>query len=938
MRMNGAVAVLALLLAPAGARTQGAADTTRLALDPQVITGTLPNGLRYYVRENHRPEKRAELRLAVNAGSALEDADQLGLAHFTEHMAFNGTRHFEKNALVEYMRSIGMRWGPELNAYTSYDETVYMLTLPTDTGAALTKGIQVLNDWAVGQLDDTTEIRKERGVILEEWRLRRGAATRIRDRQLSILYGGSRYAERDPIGASESITGFDPRALVRFYHDWYRPDLMAVIAVGDFDGKKVEAMIRESFGAIPRPARTRERTVFTVPGVDSMRYAIVTDKEATSTTVAVHWRIPVDSIRTVADYRRELIERIYMGMLSMRLGELAQKADPPFIGAAATPFQMVRGDRTFVLTAAVTNGGEARGLDALLTEAERVRRHGFTADELTRQSSRLLRGLEQMYAERDKTESAAYASQYVANFLRQSPVPGIDATLALTRRLLPGITLAEVNAVPAGFLGKADRVVMLSAPEKPDVAVATPAQLAAVFGSLEGKTIEPYRDELADAPLVPALPTPAAIVSERPLPEVTAREIRLGNGVRVILKATDFKADQVLFQAYSFGGTSLLSVRDARQAMLPLALAGGLGRFSQIDLAKVLSGKVARVFPMISEVTQGVTGSASPRDLETVLALTYLTLTSPRVDSAAFASVKQRLRASLENRGAMPEMAFMDTLGVVLAQHSPRRAPVTAATIDSLQYGDVLRTFRERFADPGALTFVFVGSFNVDSLRPLLVKYLGALPSLKRNERAADVLPETPAGIVKSTIRKGMEQKSQVAIVFSGPLAFSPGNTARLGQLAALVREHLLDVVREELGGTYGLNANATFNRLPRPRYQFSIGFGCAPDRVDELTGRIFKELDRLRTLGPDTADVRKLKEEARRTREVALKDNGWWLNQLYAASVYEWPFATIPAGAERIETISARTIQDAARRYLNPDRYVQVVLLPAGTASATPR
>ncbi len=349
----------------------------------------------------------------------------------------------------------------------------------------------------------------------------------------------------------------------------------------------------------------------------------------------------------------------------------------------------------------------------------------------------------------------------------------------------------------------------------------------------------------------------------------------------------------------------------------------------------MLAGKVARVYPMLSEATQGVTGSASPRDLETVLALTYLTLTAPRVDSAAFASYKQRLRASLENRGAMPEQVFMDTLGVVLAQHSPRRAPVTAASIDSIQYGDVLRTYRERFADPGALTFVFVGSFNVDSLRPLLVKYLGALPSLKRNERPADVLPETPAGVVKSTVRKGMEQKSQVAIVFSGPLAFSPENTARLGQLAALVNDRLIDVVREQLGGTYGVGASAAFNRLPRSSYQFSIRFGCAPDRVDELTGRIFKELDRLRTVGPDTAEVRKTKEQARRSREVALKDNGWWLNQLYAASVYDWPFATIPAGAERIETISAKTIQDAARTYLNPGRYVQVVLLPAGAAGA---
>lgn len=912
-----------------------ARDTTRLTLDPQVVTGTLPNGLRYYIRENHKPEKRAELQLAVNAGSVVEDSDQLGLAHFTEHMAFNGTRHFEKNALLEYMRSIGMRFGAELNAYTSFDETVYFLTVPTDTGTALSKGFDVLADWAQGQLFDTTEIRKERGVVLEEWRLGRGAGMRMYNKQAPVVFAGSRYADRLVIGTKESITGFDPTALRRFYRDWYRPDLMAVVAVGDFDARKIESMIRERFAALAAPAQARPRPAYGVPGADSIRFALATDKEATNTSLTVLWRIPADSVRTVADYRRDLVDDLYTGMLSVRLSELAQKPDPPFVGAYSFVSEMVRRDRVFAMGTAVKEGGETRGLDALLTEAERVRRHGFTAGELARQKARVLRSLEQAYNERDKTESGRYAMVYVQNFLNGTPAEGSEAAFRLAQRLFPGITLDEVNALSAGFLSGADRLVIGSAPEKSGVQAVTPGQLAAVFPSLKDRQIEAYKDVVADAPLVASLPKGAPIASERELPEVGAREIRLGNGVRVLLKPTDFKADEVMLQAYSIGGSSLLSEGDASKASLAtgFVLAGGLGRLSQIDLAKVLAGKNARVFPMITETTQGLSGSASPRDLELLFQLTYLTLTSPRVDSGAFSSYKQRLRAMLENRGASPEQAWSDTLMVVLAQHSARRRPITAARVDSIQYDDALRIYRNRFADAGALRFVLVGSFNVDTVRPLLVKYLGALPSLGRHERPADVLPDAPTGVVKAAVRKGVEQKSSVAIVFSGPVAFGPDENARLNQLASLLSDHLLDVVREELGGTYGISAYASASRLPKPRYQFTINFGCAPDRVDQLTARIFSEIEKIRTQGPDTADVRKTKEQARRTREVSLKQNQWWLTQLYAASIYEWPWSTIPAGAARIEALDAKSIQETARKYLDPKRYVQVVLLPAGVS-----
>ncbi len=928
------MAALLLLLVPALARAQAAlplTDTTRLTLDPQVLAGTLPNGLRYYVRANHKPEKRAELRLAVNAGSVLEDADQLGLAHVVEHMAFNGTEHFQRHELVDYLESIGMRFGADLNASTGFDETIYLLQVPTDSGGALAKGIEILGDWAHGQLFDTTMVHKERGVVLEEWRLGRGAEERISNKQLPVLFGGSRYAERIPIGTAESIEHFDPKALVRFYHDWYRPDLMAVVAVGDFDAKQVESMIRRTFAAIADPTNERARTLFSVPANDTTRYSIATDREAERTQVSVYWKLPADSVRTPADYRRELVEHLYDRMLSSRLSELAQKPNPPFIGAGAGRGRLVRADRVAFLGAAVKDGGVERGLGALVTEAERARRHGFTPGELARQKAVLLRSMEQAYDERDKTESSDFAGDYVDNFLNGDPVPGIAVEYRLYQQLLPGITLDEVNALARQALGDRDRVVLVSAPDKPGVAVPTQAQLAAVFDSVKHATIEPYHDDVADAPLVPKLPAPARIVSERALGNLGARELRLGNGVRVILKPTRFKADEVLLDAWSPGGASLLSDREAALAdLIPGAVrAGGLGTFSQIELTKALAGKAARVYPSLGETTQELTGSASAKDLETLLQLAYLTVTAPRADTAAFAALKQRLRAAIENRGADPEGVYSDSLDAVLTQHSPRARPLTPALLDSLDLGEALRVYRARFGAADDMTFVLVGSFAVDSIRPLMVKYLGALPAGGRHERFRNVAPTPPTGVVKKVVRKGVDPKSRVDLVFSGPFDFTAANRQALRALAEVLDLHLRDVVREQLGGTYDIGASARSDRDPTPRYSLTISFGCAPDRVDALTARVFQEIARIRAQGPSAADLAKVKEQERREREVALQQNGWWLSRLAFAAAYEPDFSRVLEGGRLIEGTSAATVQAAAVRYLNVSRYVEGVLLP---------
>ncbi len=924
------VALVALPVALAGQAPPG--DSTPLGKDPQVITGVLSNGLHYYIRENHRPEQRAELRLAVNAGMVTEDDDQLGLAHFTEHMAFNGTTHFPKNDLIAYMRSIGMRFGPEVNAYTRFDETVYTLTVPTDTAALFEKGLQVLDDWAEGQVFDTAEVRKERGVILEELRLHRGAEGRILDKELPVVFAGSRYADRNPgsLASMASIQQFDPKALVRFYRDWYRPDEMAVVVVGDVDARKVEAEVRVRFGAIPTPPSPRPHPFYTVPPSDTARYLSITDPEFPMSQVGAYWRVPADTAHTVGDYRRQLVERLHDAMLGQRLNELAQKPDPPFVAAGAGHGALVRPERMYMISAAAREGEQARALAAILTEAERARQHGYTAGELDRAKADLLRNYEQAFAERDKTESANYAREYVANFLEDEPYPGIAAEYALVRQLLPTITLADVNALSGRLLAGKSRGVLAIAPEKTGLTPITTTRLAAVFDSVQQTSVAAYRDEVAAAPLVADLPAPARIVSERALPQVDARELRLANGVRVILKSTDFKADEVLLTGYAPGGASLVSDRDASLAGLVPAVVmnGGLGAFSAVDLQKKLAGKRAQVGVSLNETTANVSGSASPRDLETLFQLLYLRLTAPRADTAAFQAMRQRLHAFLDNRGAEPEAVFSDSVSVALSQHSARRRPVTSALVDSLSLDDALRIYRDRIGNAGGFTFVLVGAFNPDSIRPLVVKYLGALPAAPR-QRWRDVNPETPAGIVKVTVHKGIEPKSQVVIYFSGPAATAPDDRHSLAALSEMLSIRLIDVVREELGGTYGIGAGGSSERWPRPRFRLQIGFGCAPDRVDELTARVFKEVEQLRTAGPDSALVEKVVQQERRGLETALKTNGWWLNRLSAATYMGEEFGGAAWASALIDRVNARSLQAAARQYLNPDRYVQGVLLP---------
>ncbi|MGQ0703903.1 MAG: M16 family metallopeptidase [Gemmatimonadales bacterium] len=917
---------IALAVSPGLIEAQG---DSLLPVDPAVRIGTLPNGLRYFLRANRRPEKRAELRLVVNAGSAQEDDDQRGLAHFVEHMAFNGTRHFEKQKLVDYIESIGMRFGPDLNAYTSFDETVYLLQVPTDSAPILRQAFQILEDWAHGVTFDTAEIRKERGVVLEEWRLGRGAGQRMLDQQLPVLFRGSRYADRLPIGTPDCIRQCPPEAIRRFYDTWYRPELMALVAVGDFDPATIEALVREHFATIPAEPGPRRDPVAVASRRDA-EVSVASDPEATGTTISVYLLRPPGPRGTVRAWRADLVENLAAAIVNERLWELTQRPNPPFLAAGAGPTSLVRSTDAFSFGALVPDSGVRRGLEAILTELTRAGRHGFTPGELDRARREHLRAVEQAHAERDKTESESFAGRFVAHFLTGEAVPDIAHEFARAQAEVPRVRLAELDSVARNWLVGGAPVILVNTPEKNRAAVPPPLGLLGLFAEVQQREIPAYTEQVSEEALVPEDIASASIMEERRDSALGTIEWVFANGARVILKPTDFKDDQILFHGFRAGGLSttadsaLTSARFAAQ----LVSVSGVGKFSAIELQKKLAGKAVSLSPYVGSYEQGVSGQASPKDVETLFQLAYLYFTAPRRDDPAIGAFLGNLRAALANRSASPQAAFQDTLSVTLAQHHPWSRPISSATVDEVRTDQAFAFYRNRFATAQGFTFVIVGTFEPDSLRPLVQRYIGHLPGSDAGDQVRDPGIRPPSRPVERTVAKGIEPKSQTALVFTGPAAsVTLPERWILSALGDVLEIRFREELREELGGSYGVSVSPQLNRIPRPQYSVSISFGSDPGMADSLTRVIFAEIDSIQARGPRPGDLAKVKEAALRSRETALRENGWWLQQLMMAARDGDP-AAAPL-APLLEGITVESVRDAARKYLDRSRYVRVTLLP---------
>jgi zinc protease len=907
-----------------------------MPVDPEAVVGTLPNGLRYYVRANGKPARRAELRLVVKAGSVLEDPDQQGLAHLVEHMLFEGTEHFPGRSIGDFLSSLGATIGPDANAATSYDDTQYTLRVPTDVSGVLDRALLVLEDWAHAATFDQSGIDHERGIVLSEWRMHLGAEERTGDKIRRAQLEGSRYADRPPIGNPAIIERAGRDQIVRFYRDWYRPNLMAVIVVGDVNREQTVELIKAHFSKLTGPSPERPRPVFDVPEHPATRYAVVTDRETTTTTVELSDLRPARNQGSVGGYRDIMLDQLFSMMLGDRLDELSQSADPPFLGAAAdrSLFPAPRTRDQAILQALVTSNGVTGGLRALVTELQRVARYGFTSSELERAKLTMMRNYERVAAESPDRESSSRADEYTRNFLEDEALPTIWQELAFHRRFLPEVTVAEVNALTKDWFPEANRLVIVSGPDAPGVSLPTEAALASAVTSGMSAPLTPYVDAAAGKSLMDEKPAAGRIV------KTTDRgagitEWTLSNGATVVLKPTSLREDQILFRATAPGGTSVATDAEIIPARVADAVigGGGVGRFSSVVLDKILAGQAVAVTPFIGEVNQGMTGGSTPQDLETMFQLLYLRFTAPRADPTAFAAMASQARGLLANQMASPDVVFNQTIDAILSGNSPRRQPETPETVDQWNLDASLAFYKARFADASRFTFVFVGSFTPDAIRPFVERYVASLPATHTQETWHDLGIRPPSGVTERTVRKGLAPKSEVAMIFSGPFQYDDAHTLALRTMTLLLQSRLLDAIRQELGGTYSITATPSTDKYPRPEYQVRIDWTCDPARTDALVARVLEEIAFVKTNRLSPGQMRLVREGLMREFENRSQDNGYLLSEI--ARRYETGDPAAAAAAlnlpERLDALTGADIQQAAQTYLDTSNYVKVTLVPEG-------
>ena len=910
-----------------------------LPLDPLLTVGRLDNGLTYYVRHNPTPEDRVELWLVVDAGSVLEDPDQRGLAHFVEHMAFNGTEKYERLELVDYLETIGMRFGPDINATTSFDETTYMLRVPSDSPELVDTGLDILHQWASAVTFDEEEVERERGVVTEEWRLGRGFSARLRDQQFPLLFKGSAYAERLPIGTPEILQNAPAQRLKDFYRDWYRPNLMAVIAVGDIDREEIAAKIVERFSNLENPVDERERIIHPIPDHEETLYGVATDPEALSTTFAIFNKLPRRPEGRVGDYRAWIVERVYHMLVNSRLEEYTRTPNPPFLVANSSAGRFVRSKHVSTLVAAVGEGQVERGMRALLTEVERLARFGFTQSELDRVKAQYLRTYERAAEERDLSDSGSYASEYTRVFLVDEPTPGIAIELELVQQFVPDITLEEMNQLAAQTLDSSNRVVLVSAPEKFESLMPAEAEALALFEEVTEAELEPFVDDVPDQPLLAALPTPGTVVTEEYVEELDVTVWQLSNGIRVILRPTDFRSDQVLMTAFSPGGNSVVDDDTYPSALLATTVVeeSGLGDFDPLQLEKMLAGKSVQISTYIEELEEGLDAGASSRDLEELFKLVNLAFTRPRIDDQAYQAVMGRVRGWIYNRGSHPVVQFEDRVNAVVTGNHPRRKPMDNQLLAQVDLDEVRSVYADRFGDAGDFTFVIVGSFDLEQLRSLATTYLASLPGGDREETWRNIGVEGPEEKQTIEVFSGLEPKSQVRLIFSGEAEFAPQRLYDLRSTAQALRIRLREVLREEMGATYGVSVNSNLTDRPEPGYRLSIEFGCAPENVDEMVDRVFGVLSEMSENGLPESYITKVREQQRRRRETQWRENGFWLRALSEYYRHDWDPLLLLQHDDLLDGLGSDTVRDAVRKYFDPDQYVLGVLYPEGFEKPQP-
>ena len=924
-----------ILLGSIALMAQPTGISTKVPLDDKVRYGKLDNGMTYYIRANDLPEDRADFYIVFNVGAILENDDQDGLAHLTEHMAFNGTKNFPKKGVLDFLERNGVAFGHNVNAFTSTDVTAYNLNdVPITDESVVDTSLLILHDWSNYVAFEDEEIDAERKVVHEEWRTRRSANFRMRKQLMPTIYKGSKYAKRDVIGSLDVIDNCSYETLRSFYRDWYRPDLEAIIIVGDFDTDIMEEKVIALFSKVPKAVNPKERPIYEIPNNKDPLIGIATDPEAQRNTIRVYYKH--DNVKPEdkdADYMRELlIRRLYNSMINNRLNELVQKENPPFIVGYSMYSGMERSKDAFTLIAFSNDNEIPRALTTVLQENERVRQHGFTQSEFERTKKDILRGYEKAYKEKDKQKNNTYVWEYFSNFLTNEPSPGIEYEYAFAQKTLPEISLSEINSLPSKWITDDNIVVSISGLEKEGVSLPDEAEVLSIIRNTKNSELEPYVDAVLDKPLVAVIPQPSTIIETVINKELGTTYWTLENGAEIILKKTNFKEDEILFKATSFGGSSLLELEEIPSAEMTSTIISqsGVGEFDNISLDKMMAGKVLRLNPYISDITEGFNGSTSPEDLETFMQLLYLYFEQPRFDEEASNAYMSRVMAWLQNTSTDPRTVANDSISFLMADRNPRSSPMNVEKLKKVEFEKIKAIYNDRLRDGSNFRYYFVGNIDEAKLKPLVETYIGGMTPVHRNETWKDNNVRPPGYDAENEFNISMEiPKATVFVNYNDDFEYTAHNLAYLKAIRYILSLRYTETIREEEGGSYGVGVWVSTSKYPFEGFKLNMKFDCAPDRADELKAIVYEEVDLLQKDGPTEVDVHKTIEYFIKIREEDLKENRFWLNALVSMDNYGLNTISESNYVDIVKEMTPEKIQKFSKMIFSNSKNVEVVMLP---------
>ncbi|WFB69836.1 insulinase family protein [Chryseobacterium sp. WX] len=913
-----------------------------IPVDPSLRIGTLSNGMKYYIKKNVLPEKKVEFRLAINAGSILEDENQRGLAHFMEHMNFNGTKNFPDNKLVDFLQSIGVKFGQHLNAYTGFDETVYMLPVPLDKPGNLDAGLKVMEDWAFNTTLSDEQINKERGVVLEELRLGLGADKRMMDKYLPKLLYKSQYADRLPIGKKEVLENFKPDVIRKFHQDWYRPDLMAIIVVGDINVNEIEKKIKNNFSQYKNPSKPRERKSFDLPNHQEALVAIETDPDATGS--GVQFIIKDSEVYqpdiTVQQYDHSVAESLVNMMLNSRLAELVNSVNPPFTyGSVYHGGTFARNKEAFQGSAATKDGDQLNGLKVLLEEVERAKRFGFTQSELDRAKDQMLSSYEWAYNNKDKNQSGELIDGYVNNFLRQEPIPGITWGYEHIKEILPTIALEQTNRIIKKLVKDDSRVIVITGPKKDNITMPTEGMVLKTFDAVKMADLKPYEEKTKTESLIKPFKSEGKITKTEADAKLGTTTWTLSNGAKVTFKKTDFKDDEIVFAAIGLGGVSVIPDTDYNKTKYAFdaLLEAGLAGLSKTDLAHYLAGKQVSASAYVGGLTEGVSGTSSKKDLKTAMELIYACFTDLNYNSESFNAYKTKKSAMLANVDSDPGYYFSNEYSKFINQKNPRFTGLEPTEKDwaNTDYKKAYDIYKQKFANAGNFHFYFVGNIDEVQLKNEVLQYIASLPATGKSSTFKDTGYRPVKGEYTKVYKKGKEPKSLVTISYSGEAPYNEKEAMALSALGEVATIKVLEKLREDESGIYGGGASGSFSKIPYSAYDFSVNFPCGPENVEKLTKSAMAELQKLIYKGPEQKDLDKYKEGEYNEYKTSLKDNGFWLqgiaqNQLDGSDKYD-----ILNYQDKVKALTVKDLQDVARKYLTKEKNIATLMPEDGWEKA---